>query len=170
MLQSALSASAAKLGTASCCRGNSRPRPLGPTLPPPALASDPGVGCAGLLSSQLLAHRMGWTIATQFLTVPMPPSPASSSALCWCCEGRTWCAHAVWRVCAGSPVCPALCGAPPARLWPGWALVPTFNGESISTHRSGSCCCHFGHAGGMVPSEPSSPGTGSGDMLGSPRP
>lgn len=35
-------------------------------------------------------------------------------------------------------------------------------------HRSGSCC-HFGHVEGMMLHEPSSPGTGLGDMLGYPR-
>lgn len=79
------------------------------------LASAPGAGCAGLLSSQLLAHRRGWTIATQLLVVPMPLPPASSSALCGCCKERTRCAHAVCHVCAGSPVCPAPPGVPPAQ-------------------------------------------------------
>lgn len=51
----------------------------------------------------------------------------------------------------------------------GQAVMPTLNRERISTHRSGSCC-HIGHVEGMMPHEPSSPGTGLGIMLGSPRP
>lgn len=56
-------------------------------------------------------------------------------------------------------------------LQPGYgqAVMPTLNRERISMYRSGSCC-HFGHVEGMMPREPSSPGTGLGIVLGSPRP